>query len=118
MFVKKFIYGFMLVGTVVLADAKTVNAAPQWTEWGQITSIEAGWVADAASLRHSSTTMVNPSACPTIDYGYMTNPDDAGHSWFHTIALSAFLNRKQVAFLVDGCYADKPRIISIKIQNP
>jgi hypothetical protein len=104
-----------LAAAFVAAGVVTAMAAPEWTGWGQIIEIEAGWVADSAALRLSSTGVVNPSGCPVTDYGYVTNPADPGHSWFHTIALSALVSGKPVALLIDGCYADKPRVISIKV---
>jgi hypothetical protein len=40
----------------------------------------------------------------------------SGHSLFHTLLLSAFLNRKEVSLLIDGCVFSKPRIIAAKIR--
>ena len=60
--------------------------------------------------------MVNPGGCSVTNAGYATNPADTGHSLFHTLLLSAFLNRKEVAILVSGCVFDKPRIIGVKIH--
>lgn len=109
--------GLVIAGSAMAASTLTAHAEPQWTGWGQITQIEAGWVDDAASIRLSAAGMVNPSGCPTTDYGYMTSSADAGHSWFHTVALSALISGKPVALLIEGCFADKPRIISIKISQ-
>ncbi|TIP86894.1 MAG: hypothetical protein E5X63_10575 [Mesorhizobium sp.] len=113
--IKGFFVGLSLAGTGILASAVAANAAPQWTSWGQVTQIEAGWAVDAAAIRHSSAGVVNPSGCSTTDYGYMTSPEDTGHNWFHAVALSALVSGKPVALLIDGCFAGKPRIISIKI---
>jgi hypothetical protein len=98
-----------------LASAENATN-PLWTQWGTITSIESGWVADSMSLRHSVAAMTNPANCTVLNGGYATNPADPGHNLFHTLALSAFLNKKEVAFLVHECYAGKPRIIDVAVR--
>ena len=47
-----------------------------------------------------------------------TNPrvGDPGRSLFHTVALAAFLNRKEVQLLISGCVFDKPKIIAVGIR--
>ena len=59
--------------------------------------------------------MVNPDNCP-VNVGYATNVNDPGHDLFHTVALSAFLNNKQVRFLVSGCWFGKPRLIAVGVR--
>jgi hypothetical protein len=93
----------------------TAQANPQYTQWGSVQDLEAGWGQDTMSIRHSAALM-NPGSCSVTNAGYATNPADTGHSLFHTLLLSAFLNRKEVSLLVDGCVFNKPRVIAVKIR--
>ena len=93
----------------------TAQAGPQYTQWGSIQDLEAGWGQDTMSIRHSAAVM-NPGGCSVATAGYATNPADTGHSLFHTLLLSAFLNRKEVSLLIDGCVFSKPRVIAVKIR--
>jgi hypothetical protein len=105
----------VIYGLSSSASPVTVLAAPQYTQWGSVQDLEAGWGVDAMSIRHSAPLM-NPSACSVTNAGYATNPADTGHSLFHTLLLSAFLNRKEVSLLIDGCVFNKPRVIAVKIR--
>ena len=77
----------------------TAQARPQSTQWGSVQELEAGWGEDAMSVRHSGAVM-NPGGCTVANGGYATSPADTGHSLFHTLLLSGFLNRKEVALLI------------------
>jgi hypothetical protein len=100
----------------LVAWAPTAFAQTErYSDWGSVQELEAGWAVDTMSVRHSAP-MVNPGGCRVTNAGYATNPADTGHSLFHTLLLSAFLNRKEVAILVSGCAFDKPRIIGVKIH--
>ncbi|WP_164001769.1 hypothetical protein [Pyxidicoccus caerfyrddinensis] len=101
----------LLVAWAPLAFAQ----AEQYSNWGSVQELEAGWGQDTMSVRHSAP-MVNPGGCSITNAGYATNPADTGHSLFHTLLLSAFLNRKEVSILVSGCVYGKPRIIAVKIH--
>lgn len=101
---------------ICLMIAKGAQAAGEArTGFGLITWIEAGWSEDTMAVGHSAP-LVNPSACPVTNGGYATDPHDAGHSLFHTVALSAFMNKKSVALLILGCAYGKPKIISVSIR--
>ena len=112
--VRRIVAASVLVSLVAWAPTAFAQAE-RYTDWGSVQELEAGWVLDAMAVRHSAP-MVNPGGCSVTNAGYATNPADAGHSLFHTLLLSAFLNRKEVALLVSGCAFDKPRIISVKIR--
>src|SRR5829696_5376523 len=99
----------------VHTPAPRTAVAPQYTQWGSVQELEGGWGVDAMSVRHSAP-LVNPDGCSVTTAGYATNPADTGHSVFHTLLLSTFLNRKEVSLLVSGCVFDKPRIISVKVH--
>ncbi len=85
------------------------------TDWGNITWLEVGWTEDSMSIQHSAPNFVNPNHCP-VEGSYATDPKDPGHSLFHTVALSAFMNKKQVSLLVLGCAYGKPKIIAIGVR--
>jgi hypothetical protein len=99
----------------VSAAPSAAAPAPQYTLWGSVQELEAGWAQDTMAVRHSAP-LVNPDSCPVTNAGYATNPADTGHSLFHTVLLSGFLNRKEVALLISGCAYSKPRIIAVKIH--
>lgn len=104
-------------GAIVAAAVlfgEVAQAAETWSDWGSVKGIEAGWVLDTIAVYHSAT-MVN-DGCRVTTGGYATNPADPGHNLFHTVTLSAFLNRKEVHFLISGCAFDKPRIIGVGIR--
>jgi len=105
-----------LFATVSAAFAPTAHAqAMQYTDFGSIQLLEAGWSQDTMAVTHSAP-LVNPSGCPVTNAGYATDPADAGHNLFHTVALAAFLNRKEVALLISGCVYSKPKIISVRMR--
>jgi hypothetical protein len=101
----------------ILATTLSASAigAEAWTEWGVISWIDAGWKEDTMAV-HLAAPTVNPDSCPFPDGGYATNPNDAGHSLFHTIALSALMNKRQVHFLISECAYGKPRIIGVGVR--
>jgi hypothetical protein len=104
-----------MVALLLAVTWATTSAAEQYSQWGSVQELEAGWAQDTMAVRHSAP-MVNPDGCPVTNAGYATNPADTGHSLFHTVLLSAFLNRKEVALLISGCVYSKPRIIAVKIH--
>ena len=101
---------------ICLTVANGAQAAEQWTGWGVINQIEAGWSADTMAVTHSAS-IVNPDGCAVTNYGYATDPNDSGRSLFHTVALTAFMNKKKVALLIAGCVYNKPKIIAVKIVH-
>ena len=112
----------LLVAAVVICSAASAGvvhiaaqATTQYTAWGSVQDLEAGWGEDVMSIRHSAA-VVNPAACPVINGGYATSLTDSGHSLFHTLLLSGFLNRKEVALLISGCSYGKPRVIAVKLR--
>src|SRR5687768_16488830 len=90
-------------------------ADPQYTQWGSVQDLEGGWGADVMSVRHSAP-LVNPDGCSVTNAGHATSAADAGHSLFHTLLLSALLNRRGVSMLISGCSFNKPRVLSVKIR--
>ena len=104
----------VLIGAAfVFASGSCV--AQSWSGFGSIKYIEAGWSQDTMAVYHSAPT-VNPNGCRVTSAGYATDPADPGRSLFHTVALAAFLNRKEVQLLISGCVFDKPKIIAVGIR--
>jgi len=106
----------LICGVLVVSSLRT-DAQPRntYTQWGSVRELEAGWVEDVITVYHSAP-LVNPGGCPVTNAGYATNPNDAGHSLFHTLLLNALLNSRGVALLISGCVYGKPHIIAVKIH--
>lgn len=114
-----------LVAIAVAIGTSSAAQAQSWTEKGSITNLEAGWGADTLTIRHNAP-FVNSSEpapipagrrfCTVTNSGYATDPSDAGRALYHTVALAAFLNKKQVRLLLKGCVFDKPRIIAVSVD--
>lgn len=102
----------LLAGAAAYAPGAQAMA---YTEFGAVVSLEAGWSQDTMALTLSAP-VINPDNCPVWTAGYATDPADPGHDLFHTVALAAFLNRKEVSVLVSGCVYNKPKIISVKVR--
>jgi hypothetical protein len=109
----------LIAGLVSFAElasqASVASADPKWTDWAVIANLEGGWAADTLTVRHSAP-FTNPAGCSVTTVGYATDPTDTGRALFHAMALSAFMNRKEVALLLNGCVFDKPRIIAVSIR--
>jgi hypothetical protein len=106
-----------LVFVLSAASVSQLAAQPaiQYSQWGSVQDLEAGWGEDTMGIRHSAP-LVNPGGCAVTNAGYATSPADTGHDLFHTLLLSAFLNRKEVALLISGCSYGKPRVLAVKIR--
>ena len=105
-----------LAGAAIAACLSTAAfAAPVYTDWGSVVSLEGGWAQNTVSLFHSAP-LVNPDNCPVTNAGYATSPEDTGADLFHTLLLSGFMNRKETAVLISGCVFSKPRIIAVSVR--
>jgi hypothetical protein len=105
----------LVAGSIGVALTSSANAAETWTAFGKISYIEAGWKQDTVAI-FLGAPMVNPDNCPVTNAGSATDPGDPGHSLFHTTALAALLNGKEVHLLISGCVFGKPKIIAIGIH--
>jgi hypothetical protein len=90
-------------------------AGPAYTEWGSVTLLEGGWAVNSATAWHSAP-LINPDGCSVTNAGYATSPADDGRNLFHTLLLSAFLNRKEATLLISGCVFNKPRIVAVRLR--
>jgi hypothetical protein len=106
---------FLVGAGIILALTGPASAAETWSAFARISYIEAGWVQDSMAVFHGAP-LVNPNNCAATTAGYASDPADPGHSLFHTVALAAFLNNKEVHLLISGCVFSKPKIIAIGIR--
>jgi hypothetical protein len=138
MFVRRTLFLFLL--TAVLASSLSVDFAaaldikPKYSEFGNITGLETGWSDDTMSVRldapfvNSATVEFSPvvtqtggggvdfKPCSTTNAGYALDPKDPGVKVHEAVLLSAFLARRKVQVLVEGCVFSKPRIIAVGID--
>lgn len=105
---------FVAAMALVVIIANIAYAAETWSQWGTINWMEAGWKEDTIAVGHSSP-IINPDACQ-FAHAYVTDPKDPGHNLFHAVALSAFMNKKEVRFLISGCAFGKPHIIGVGVR--
>ena len=99
------------------AKEPTMNlAAAQFTPWGKIVALQSGWVIDRTLVFHDVSGMTNPDGCPLETNGYILNETHVGRNLFNTMLLSAFLNGREVAMVISGCYQDRPQVVSVAIH--
>jgi hypothetical protein len=101
-----------LVGTI----ASPANAAPTFTPWARLINMQVGWVLDRMLVFHNTPTLTNPGACPIVTNGYIINETDPDRKTSYAMLLSALLNQREVAMVIDGCFQGRPRIISVTIR--
>ena len=89
-------------------------AQPTETPFGTILSIDAGWGSPYMHFQMSFPVM-NPETCPWAGL-YTIPPDLPGYETFQSLAMSAFYAGKQVAFVLDGCTSNRPKIISVRVH--
>jgi len=78
--------------------------------------MQVGWVVDRMLVFHNTPALTNPDGCPVINNGYIINETDAGRKTAYAMLLSALLNQREVAMVIDGCFQGRPRIISVSIR--
>jgi hypothetical protein len=106
------------IASVVIATA--MFAGPSYaqnavSDWGSLVSLQAGWIVDRMLVFHSAP-LRNPGGCSTTNNGYIINETDGGRSTFYALLMSALLNRREVQFVVSGCFENRPRIVSVSIR--
>jgi hypothetical protein len=106
---------FCFAACACVLSASISHAQDAWTGWAQIREINSGWVEDTMAVFHAGPFVSLPCATVT-NGGYATNPNDPGHSLFHTLLISALLNKKEVAMRLEGCVYGKPRITAVNLR--
>lgn len=90
------------------------NAAPVGTARGKITLFATGW--NVNSFRVATSAPFTDIGCGAID-GYIASPADPANAAHRDALLMAWQNNKFVSFVVDGCYASRPKIIGVYVTN-
>ena len=92
------------------------NATPTFTPFARVLSMQVGWVVDRMLVFPNTATLTNPDACPIVTNGYILKETDPDRKTSYAMLLSALLNQREVSMVIDGCFADRPRIISVAIR--
>jgi hypothetical protein len=85
------------------------------TEWGTVAALQAGWTVDRMLVFHNAP-MKNPENCSLTTNGYIIEENAPGHQTFYAMLLGAVLNKKETAFVILGCFENRPRIVSVSIR--
>lgn len=104
-----------LVAGVVITSGSVLAQEVVVSDWGSITLVSAGWTVPSIAVYHTAP-IKNPGHCPVLNGGYATDPQDSGAQLFNTVALSAFMNRREVQIIVSGCAFGKPRLVGINAR--
>lgn len=89
-------------------------STPVETPWTRIAELDGGWTNSYLAIG-TVAAFVNPAACPWAGL-YMIDPATPGYQLFDSMAISAFMAGKEVSFTIDGCTANRPNVISVKIR--
>jgi hypothetical protein len=92
------------------------RAAPQVTSWGTLVALQGGWGVDRMLVFHSAPMVNADPPCGLLTNGYIVNESHPGHNLFNTMLMSALLNRREVTFVILGCFENRPQIVSVSIR--
>lgn len=108
----------MLIALAISADAiisAPANAA-EVTPLATVVAIQNGWVVDRMLVFHNVSTLTNPNNCPIVTNGYIINETDPVRRTSYDMLIAAKVNGRQVAFVIDGCFQGRPRIVSVTLR--
>lgn len=100
-------------------DPSLTRAAPQFTPWRKVIALQHGWYVERTLVFLEGTTdvnIVNPDSCSLRNNGYILNENHTGRNLFNAMLLSAFLNGREVAMVISGCFDNRPQVISVAIH--
>lgn len=103
----------LLANMALVAPAHTADAVS--TDVGKVLTLQAGWTVDRMLVFHGAE-MKNPEGCSLTTNGYIIDESAPGRSTFYTLLLSALLNTRDVALVIQGCFENRPRIVSVLIK--
>jgi hypothetical protein len=106
---------FALALTAEAIISAPVNAA-EITPWATVAAIQDGWVVDRMLVFHNNPNMTNPGNCAVVTNGYIIKETDPVRKTSYDMLIAAIVNSRQVSFVIDGCFADRPRIISVSLR--
>ena len=98
-----------------LKDPSLIRSA-QNTSWSTLVALQGGWAVDRMLVFHSAPMVNADPPCSVTTNGYIVNEAHTGHNLFNTMLMAALLNRREVAFVISGCYQDRPQIVSVSIR--
>lgn len=110
-----------IIGALLALVANMTLAAPVraadavGTDWGKVLTLQSGWTIDRMLVFHSAP-MKNPEGCSLTTNGYIIDENAPGHNTFNTLLLSALLNTREVSLVIQGCFENRPRIVSVSIR--
>jgi hypothetical protein len=116
MSIRKFLNRVTVAVTVLAGTATLATAAPTFTPWGRITTLQNGWVVDRMLVFQGNAPLTNPDGCSLVTNGYIINESDAGHRTQYAMLLGALLNQREVTMVISGCFQNRPRIISVAVR--
>jgi hypothetical protein len=105
----------VIVGVFSMLACPVYAAEPQFTDFGRVVTLQAGFTIDRMLVFHSAP-MINPDNCPLTTNGYIIDENAPGHKTFYALLLGAFLNGKETALVISGCFEQRPRIVSVAIR--
>lgn len=94
----------------------TPASAAEFTPWATVATIQDGWVVDRMLVFHNVATLTNPGFCTLVTNGYIINETDPVRKTSYDMLIAAKIYNKQVAFVIEGCYQQRPRIVSIMLR--
>ncbi len=103
------------VGVFSMLAGPVYAAEPQFTDFGRVVTLQAGWTIDRMLVFHSAP-MKNPDNCSLTTNGYIIDENAPGHKTFYALLLGAFLNGKETALVISGCFEQRPQIVSVAIR--
>lgn len=104
-----------VIAAFIGGAAISPGLAQESSEFGLVTALQAGWTIDRTLVFHDKP-MLNPGSCGIVTNGYIIDENAPGHNLFNAMVLSALMNQREVAFVVYGCYEDRPQIISVTVR--
>ena len=109
-------YGDPLQSLSFLNDPSLVKSA-LWTNWATVVTLQGGWGIDRMLVFHGAPMVNNTDPpCQILTNGYIVNETHTGHTLFNTMLMTALLNKREVAFVISGCYEQRPQIVSVAIR--
>jgi hypothetical protein len=95
-----------------------VQAGPaESTDWGLLVALQAGWNLDRMLVFPKATPLKNPGGCNLTTNGYIIDENTPGRKTFYALLLGALLNGKEVAFVIQDCFEDRPKIVSAQFAD-
>jgi hypothetical protein len=105
---------FALLANVVLV-VPAHAASEAYTDWGKVLALQVGWMVDRVLVFHGAE-MKNPEGCTLTTNGYIIDESTPGRGTFYTFLLSGLLNTRDVQLVIQGCFENRPRIVSVSIK--